>query len=137
LADFSGQFGGKIRPLKKKIRLLVIFPVGRHFALRNKTIFVHVSRISIIVLDLPKLERRRVGKQTFMKFDLFSALSVQNQTKFCRKFVPSLCFENSAPFELCGRIFGKLATLVKRAENKDLNSGSQSCMETPPPHPQG
>jgi hypothetical protein len=48
LANFSGQFGGKIRQLRKKFSPLAIFPFRRHFAFRNKTIFVYVSRKSTV-----------------------------------------------------------------------------------------
>ncbi len=42
----------KIRPLRKEFGHLVNFPFRRHFALRNKTIFVYVRRKSTIVLRL-------------------------------------------------------------------------------------
>jgi hypothetical protein len=48
LANFSGQFGGKVRHLSKILCPLVIFPFRRHFAFRNKTIFVYVSRKSTV-----------------------------------------------------------------------------------------
>jgi hypothetical protein len=77
LADFSGQIGRKIWPLREKFGPLVNFPYRRHFAFRNKTIFFYVSRKSTIVLGLDyndNREKRIVGKQTFEKFGPFSAL---------------------------------------------------------------
>jgi hypothetical protein len=66
LADFSGQFSGKIRPLRRKFSHFEgILPY------RNKTIFVYVRRKSIIVLGLAYNYIRRVGKETFQKFGPF------------------------------------------------------------------
>jgi hypothetical protein len=58
LVDFSGQIGRKIWPLRKKFGPLVNFPFRRHFAFRNKTIFVYVSRKSTIVLRLAYNDNR-------------------------------------------------------------------------------
>jgi hypothetical protein len=80
LADFSGQFGGKIRPLRKQIGPIAISPFWRRFLpLETKlSLFVSVGKV--------KFKGRRVEKQTFQKFGPFFALSAQCLPKFGAKF---------------------------------------------------
>jgi hypothetical protein len=91
---------GKLFWLVRRKNSAAVWPVETI----NK-IIVYISRTCL------RVQRRRVGKQTFHKFGPFSAISVHNQPKFGRKFFRPLYFL-FGPFELCGRIFRQLATLA-------------------------
>ncbi len=72
---------------------------GHLYCWKKYYLLLHVGEIKIFIL------RNKRKKQAFQKFGPFSALSVQNRPKFR----PQIC---AAPFELCGRTIGQLATQV-------------------------
>ncbi len=105
LADFSGQFGRKIRPLRKQIGPIAISPFWRRFLPLETKLSLFVSPVGKV-----KFQGRRVGKQTFQKFGLFLPF-LHN---VCRNSGPKFSGHTtfySASFEVSGRIFGQLATL--------------------------
>jgi hypothetical protein len=65
LEDFSGQFCRKNLAAKEKIGPPSNFPF------RNKIVFVCTVGIYNISLTCLELERRRVGKQTFQKKNIY------------------------------------------------------------------
>jgi hypothetical protein len=87
LAELSGQFGGKIWPLRKKFSPLGDFHSFEGICddLDTKVIFVYVTGKSIMFLGLTKNYREQEVKIHFLEVRPLIAISVQNLPKFVSK----------------------------------------------------
>ncbi len=130
-SKLSGQFGGKIRPQRKKSGHPLNLAFRRHLGWSKFCYSCLLTwekyNISLICTELYII---KVEKLIFKKFDPFSALSVQNRQKFGRSFGWQFYFLFGPIFQKCGRTMSQLATL-----QIILDMAAPHAQARPPPSP--